>query len=443
MSRFKPRHIQTRLTFWLLTSVLVLVALFWLVAARAPVVLTENYIADLLAHDAEVLVLGVEQTGDAPRLDPAYATPLYERPYSGYYYQLDVAGTELRSRSLWDFELQSRKLESFPGTYHATGPAEQHLLVYADRIQKDDTWIEVHVAADLSALEERIETFRWRFAVLTLIMLGMMLVGQRLIVRASLCPLDRVRQDCRRLQEGEIDRLDEAVPPELRPMVEEINHLQDAMQRRLSRSRKALGNLAHALKTPITLIDQVLQRSRERLPPEDVETLAEGLARMRRITDRELRQARMAGEQRGAHRFDVGREIPRLLNMFRHIHGDMTFTSQLEVRERTQLPADHEDMYELFGNLLDNAAKWATSEVRVTVNQTPDGWLIRVEDDGPGVAVDSLHELSRRGTRLDESRDGHGLGLAIVREIVELYGGSLAFSRSETLGGLEVKILLP
>lgn len=443
MRRLKPRHIQTRLTLWLLASVLVLVALFWLVTARAPVVLTESYVVDRLAHDAEVLVLGVDPTTEPPRLDSAYANPIYERPYSGHYYQLDVGGDALRSRSLWDFDFQPAQLESLPGTYHATGPAEQPLLVYADRIQKDGTWIEVHVAEDLSALGERIETFRWRFSIITLILLGIMLVAQRLIVRASLRPLDRVRRDCRRLEAGEIDRLDETVPPELRPMVEEINHLQDAMQRRLSRSRKALGNLAHALKTPITLIDQVLQRSRERLPPEDVETLAEGLARMRRITDRELRQARMAGEQRGAHRFDVGREIPRLLNMFRHIHGDMTFTSQLEVRDRTQLPADHEDMYELFGNLLDNAAKWATSEVRVTVNQTPDGWLIRVEDDGPGVAVDSLHELSRRGTRLDESRDGHGLGLAIVREIVELYGGTLAFSRSETLGGLEVKILLP
>ncbi len=443
MRRLKPRHIQTRLTLWLLASVLVLVALFWLVTARAPVVLTENYVIDRLAHDAEVLTLGVDPTTTPPRLDPDYANPIYERPYSGHYYQLDIGGTTLRSRSLWDFDFEPGKLNSLPGTYHATGPAGQPLLVYADRIQKEGIWIEVHVAEDLSALGERIDTFRWRFAIVTLILLGIMLVAQRLIVRASLRPLERVRRDCRRLQEGEIDRLDETVPPELRPMVEEINHLQDAMQRRLSRSRKALGNLAHALKTPITLIDQVLQRSRKRLPPEDVATLGEGLARMRRITDRELRQARMAGEQRGGHRFDVGHEIPRLLKMFRHIHADTSFTSRLDIPAGTQLPADHEDMYELLGNLLDNAAKWSRSEVRVAVSKTADGWLIRVEDDGDGVVAESLQELSRRGTRLDESRDGHGLGLAIVREIVDLYRGSLSFSRSEALGGLEVDVLLP
>ena len=443
MNRLQPRHIQTRLTLWLLASVLVLVALFWVVTARAPVVLTESYVVDRLAHDAEVLVLGVDPTTEPPGLDPTYANPIYERPYSGHYYQMDVGGHELRSRSLWDFDFQPARLASFPATYHATGPAEQPLLVYADRIQKDGTWIEVHVAEDLSALDERIEAFRWRFSLVTLILLGVMLVAQRLIVRASLRPLERVRQDCRRLEAGEIERLDETVPPELRPMVEEINHLQDTMQRRLSRSRKALGNLAHALKTPITLIDQVLQRSRNDLPAELADRLAEGVSRMRRITDRELRQARMAGEARGGQRFEVERELPRLLGMFRHLHPDKTFTHRIDCPDGALLRADREDMYELFGNLLDNAAKWASSRIHVEVIRTQAGWSISVSDDGPGVPGESLQALSCRGARLDESRDGHGLGLAIVREIVELYDGELAFSRSVALGGLAVDIRLP
>ena len=443
MKRLTPRHIQTRLTLWLLASVLVLVALFWLVTARAPVVLTENYVVDRLAHDAEVLILGVDPTTSAPRLDPAYTNPIYERPYSGHYYQLDVGGTTLRSRSLWDFDFEPKNLESFPGTYHAAGPEGQPLLVHAERIRKDGEWVEAHVAEDLSALDERIETFRWRFAVVTLILLAIMLVVQRLIVRASLRPLDRVRRDCRRLEAGEIERLDEHVPPELRPMVEEINHLQDAMQRRLSRSRKALGNLAHALKTPITLIDQVLQRSADDLPAETAERLAEGVTRMRRITDRELRHARMAGESGGGQRFEVERELPRLLGMFRHLHPDKTFTHRVDSSDGAYLRADREDMYELFGNLLDNAAKWAENRIRVEVARDEDGWHIEVADDGPGVPTEALAGLAHRGARLDESRDGHGLGLAIVREIVELYGGHLSFSRSPDLGGLKVEMRLP
>ncbi|WP_322521116.1 HAMP domain-containing sensor histidine kinase [Guyparkeria halophila] len=443
MNRLKPRHIQTRLTLWLLASVLVLVAVFWLVTARAPVMLTEHYVVDRLAHDAETLVVGLEPGGNTPRLDPTYANPIYERPYSGHYYQLDAGGTTLRSRSLWDFDFQPKAVESFPATYHAVGPSDQPLLVYADRMQKQGTWVEVHVAEDLSTLMERIETFRWRFAIVALIILGIMLVAQRLIVRASLRPLDRVQRDCRRLQEGEIDRLDEAVPPELQPMVGEINHLQDAMQRRLSRSRKALGNLAHALKTPITLIDQVLQRSRDDLPPETAERLAEGVARMRQITDRELRHARMAGESRGGERFDVERELPRLLGMFRHLHPGKHFAHRLDCPAGALLRADREDMYELLGNLLDNAAKWADRRIEVEMSLREDGWRIEIADDGPGVPEGSLRELAQRGTRMDESRDGHGLGLAIVRELVELYGGHLSFSRSPALGGLAVEIRLP
>jgi signal transduction histidine kinase len=443
VKRLKPRHIQTRLTLWLLASVLVLVALFWLVTARAPVVLTESYVVDRLAHDAEVLILGIDPSSDPPRLDPAYANPIYERPYSGHYYRIEVDGATLRSRSLWDFDLPTETPDSFPGTYHATGPRDQPLLVYAERIRKEGKWVEVHVAEDLSALDERIHAFRWRFAAVTLILLAIMLVVQRLIVRASLRPLDRVRRDCRRLEAGEIERLDEQVPPELQPMVEEINHLQDAMQRRLSRSRKALGNLAHALKTPITLIDQVLQRANDDLPPEVAERLAEGVTRMRRITDRELRHARMAGESGGGQRFEVDRELPRLLDMFRHLHPDKTFTHRLDAPAGACLRADREDMFELFGNLLDNAAKWAENRIRVEVARHEEGWRIRVADDGPGVPADALAELAHRGARLDESRDGHGLGLAIVREIVELYGGRLSFSRSPDLGGLNVEIRLP
>lgn len=151
----------------------------------------------------------------------------------------------------------------------------------------------------------------------------------------------------------------------------------------------------------------------------------------------------MAGEARGGQRFEVESELPRLLGMFRHLHPDKTFTHRVDCPSGAFLRADREDMYELFGNLLDNAAKWAESRIQVEVSRQDDRWHITVSDDGPGVPADSLQELAHRGTRLDESRDGHGLGLAIVREIVELYGGRLSFSRSPDLGGLAVEIQLP
>ena len=443
MKRLRPRHIQTRLTLWLLASVVALFGLYWVVTAKAPVMLTEGYVVDRLAHDAENLVLGLDTDAPAATLSGRFAAPIYDRPYSGHYYLLRVDGQTIRSRSLWDFDFTPRRVDTLPTTYHAEGPLEQDLLVYVDRIRKDGHRIEVHVAEDLSALHARISDYRWQFGVISVLLLGALVLLQRWIVRSSLRPVERVRRDCRRLERGEIEQLDRDVPPELLPMVDEINHLQTVMQRRLARSRKALGNLAHALKTPLTLIDQVGQRVRDRLESTDAESLEEAITRMRRITDRELRHARLAGQARAGERFDLGHELPRLFHMFERLHADKALTCRLDVAESTALRAEREDMYELFGNLLDNAAKWADGQVVVSVEPVDAGWRIRVADDGPGVAPESLAELAERGTRLDESRDGHGLGLAIVREIVELYGGRLTFSRSAALGGLQVEVWMP
>ena len=443
MKRLRPRHIQTRLTLWLLASVVALFGLYWVVTARAPVMLTEGYVVDRLAHDAENLVLGLDVDAPHATLLGHFAAPIYDRPYSGHYYLMRVDGQAIRSRSLWDFDFTPRAVDTLPTTYHAEGPLGQDLLVYVDRIHKDNHAIEVHVAEDLSALHERIFDYRWQFGVVSVLLLVALILLQRWIVRSSLRPLERVRADCRRLERGEIEQLDREVPPELLPMVDEINHLQAVTQRRLARSRKALGNLAHALKTPLTLIDQVVQRVRDHLDPGDAASLDEAITRMRRITDRELRHARLAGQARAGERFDLGHELPRLFHMFERLHADKDLSCRLEASPDVAVRAEREDMYELFGNLLDNAAKWAAAQVVVTVGAADGGWRIRVADDGPGVAPASLDELAERGTRLDESLDGHGLGLAIVREIVELYGGRLAFSRSEALGGLQVDVWLP
>ena len=443
MKRLRPRHIQTRLTLWLLASVTALFGIYWAVTAKAPEMLTEGYVVDRLAHDAENLVLGLDTDASQVALSSRFAAPIYDRPYSGHYYLLRVDGQTIRSRSLWDFDFTPQSVQTFPTTYHATGPLDQDVLVYVDRIHKDGHRIEVHVAEDLSALHQRISTYRWQFAVVSVFLLVALIVLQRWIVRSSLRPLDRVRGDCRRLERGEIEQLDRDVPPELLPMVDEINHLQTAMQQRLTRSRKALGNLAHALKTPLTLIDQVTQRCCDRLDPADAEALDQALGRMRWITDKELRYARLAGQARAGERFDLRHELPRLFHMFERLYADKALSCRLEAPSDALLRTEHEDMYELFGNLLDNAAKWARSRLLVSVEAAEEGWHIRVADDGPGVDAESLGALVERGTRLDESRDGHGLGLAIVREIVELYGGRLGFARSTVLGGLQVDVWLP
>ncbi len=442
MRRLRPRGLQARLTLWLLASVALLFGLHWLVTSRAPQAFTEEYVATRLQHDAESLMVGVHF--DDGRLDvtPGDVAPIYERPYSGHYFVLRTGDQRVRSRSLWDSDLDLEGLAGDAGLVEMEGPRGEPLLVWSDVVHKRGRTVEVFVAEDLAPLEQRVATFRTRFTMVTLLLVAGLLLLQRLIVRLSLRPLDRVRDDCRRLEAGEIERLREDVPEELRPVVGEINRLLEVMQSRLERSRNALGNLAHAIKTPLTLVDQVSQRQRDRLGEADARQLAEGVARMREIVERELRRARLAGAGEPGEGFDAETELPRLVRVFRRMHADRELSFDVEVEAAGRFRGDREDMYELLGNLLDNAVKWASRRVRVHVEAGP-GLVFEIEDDGPGVGAADRAGLAERGRRLDENRPGHGLGLAIVREIVELYGGRITFDTGGPLGGLRVRVALP
>ena len=165
--------------------------------------------------------------------------------------------------------------------------------------------------------------------------------------------------------------------------------------------------------------------------------------------ERELRRARLAGPggQGAGARFNPGVELPTLVRMLKSVHHDRSLAFDVQGPERIT-PFDREDMLELLGNLADNACKWARAQVRIRVSEQgepgdPVRLDILVADDGPGCPDESLANLVQRGIRLDESRSGHGLGLTIVRDIVDLHGGRLVFGRSPQLGGLEVRVELP
>jgi signal transduction histidine kinase len=269
---------------------------------------------------------------------------------------------------------------------------------------------------------------------------GLLLLIQRLIVRTSFRRLDPVREDVRRLAEGDIGTLREDVPIEVLPLVREFNRLLVVLARRLERSRHALGNLAHALKGPLSVLTQSLDDADR---PVDRRALATQAERIRALIERELRRARVAGTGRPGHLFHPARDVPDLIDALAHMYGERSPRIAFEDLTDGPLPLDREDMLELLGNLLDNACKWGREAVSVRVAPHGGGVRLAVEDDGPGVSDELVDQLTRRGVRADESVSGHGLGLAIVRDVVKLYGGSLGFARSAALGGLAVTVDLP
>ncbi|MBL8251133.1 MAG: sensor histidine kinase [Candidatus Competibacter sp.] len=437
--------LQTRLSVGLIVGLALLTALVIVGGYYSLRRITENFVAARLEHDMETLLSALEFGDDGwPTLAPERVGAPFRQPYSGHYYKIDTPKGELRSRSLWDAELPPVAIGHHVTRTFAVGPQNQHLLVVSRAFQLRDRPVAITVTEDFTTIDAGLRRWLARFGLIAVSLFGALLLLQRWLVRSGLAPLDQVRRELPRLARGEIAQLSVSAPDEVRPLVEELNRLLELMQHRQRRTRHALGNLAHALKTPLTALTQLSDQ-----PPSAGETkvwwsdLRQQIQRIRRLTERELKRARIAGGSTPGQRVVLAREINDLADTLRRIHQDCSLQFELRVPPDSVFPGDRDDLLELLGNLLDNACQWARRRVVLTANTDAGGLWLQVEDDGPGCPSDQLELLVQRGTRIDESRAGHGLGLAIINDIVAQYGGTLRLGRSEGLGGLLAEVALP
>ncbi|CAN0398464.1 unnamed protein product, partial [Phaeothamnion confervicola] len=241
-------------------------------------------------------------------------------------------------------------------------------------------------------------------------------------------------------ESGAAERLSENVPSEILPLVREVNHLLASLSRRVERSRHALGDLAHAVKTPLQLLQQAL--AAPTLAEPRLSDARSQAARIRDLVQRELKRARLAGATMPAQRYSAATQLPDLCATLQQVHRERRLTIDTDIATALAPFGDAEDIQELLGNLLDNACKWAAQRVEVAISGD-DSVLIRVSDDGAGLSEAEIADITRRGVRLDEASSGHGLGLAIVSDIVAAYDGTLVFMRDPRLGGLCVEVRLP
>jgi signal transduction histidine kinase len=408
--------------------------------------LGEDFIANRLVHDGESLLAALDLTDPAqPLLDPRLANPVFRRPLSGHYYLVLAGAQTLRSPSLWDsdFSAPAQAVGNTARSYR-DGPNQQRLLLLSAGFRKQGQTVTVVVAEDIAPLLTDISLFRWAFGALALLLIAASALLQFVIVRRAFRRLDRVRGDLRRLAQGELDSLPEDAPQELQPLVAEINRLLTLLGQRIERSRRSLGDLAHALKTPLNLQLQLLRGEALADRPEPRDQLLTQASRIEALMSRELRRAQLAGTATPGRHFDVARELPDLIASVAMMHAARRLDMQLDNQLSQPLALDREDMLELLGNLLDNAAKWARQRVLCRAWLAGDGSVnFSVEDDGPGVAENDLAQLAQRGLRLDERVAGHGLGLSIAADIAALYGGTLSFERAPELGGLRACLRFP
>ncbi len=435
------RSIQARLRVGLVAILLVAGLVLVLGGAWLVDHALRRYLETELRGETENLLAALVRGPHGLQLDEGRLGSLYTRPLSGRYFLIEIPALDIRwrSRSLWDAQLEAPPRSGLSETL-ADGPSGQRLLTYRADYQRYGQTVSVVVADDYNPLLTNLTRILAFGALLGLATLLLVLLLQRLIVRRALRPLDQVREQIAQLHQGRRSTLDAGVPIELAPLVEEMNALLRHTEDGLKRARHGIGNLGHALKTPLAVLTSLAERPELQALPEQREVLREQLARIRQRLERELRRARLAGEALPGAHLDAAelRELCRLLN---RLHGEhLRFDCHLP--EGLRLPWDREDLLELFGTLLDNAGKWADRQVRLEVAQREEGYLIRIEDDGPGVPEAQREAILERGSRLDEAMAGHGLGLGIAKDIVEGCAGTLALETSR-LGGLAVVIRLP
>ncbi|MDE1165399.1 MAG: sensor histidine kinase [Pseudomonas sp.] len=433
------KSIQAKLSLGLI-SVLVVVGL---VAAQLSLWLFEvglqRYLEAGLRNESENILVALVRGPNGLQLDERRLSPAYERPFSGHYFRVDFPDGHWRSRSLWDQELPQPTTAGLHAGL-SLGPEGQLLLVLRGDYRRLGQPLSISVAQDYTPVRESFQRLRQIGIGIGLAALALILILQRLTVKRSLRPLEKAREQIAQLQQGQRSQLDGDVPLELEPLVAQINHLLAHTEDSLARSRNALGNLGHALKTPLAVLVSLAASERLAQQPQVRQLIEEQLAQIQQRLGRELNRARLAGDALPGAQFDCDLELPGLFATLSMIHGsELAMTRQ--VPDGLKIPWDREDLLEVLGNLLDNACKWADSEVRLCILGGEATVQIWVEDDGPGIPQARHAQVLDRGSRLDEQVIGHGLGLGIVRDIVEARGASLALSASP-LGGLRVTIAL-
>ena len=398
------------------------------------------YLEANLRDEAQGLLAALVRGPAGLQLDERRLDPSFQRQFSGHYFRIDFTERSWRSRSLWDRELLKPEA---PGMHAGLGdgPQGQRLLVFRADYRRYGENLSISVAQDYAPILQGFQRMQWLGLGLGGAALVLILIAQRYTVRRALRPLEQVRRQIAQLQQGQRSELDNTVPEELEPLVAQINHLLAHTEDTLKRSRNALGNLGHALKTPLAVLISLAGREELAAYPALRATLREQLEQIEQRLSRELGRARLAGEALPGARFDCAQELPGLFATLAMIH-DHGLELDWRAPDGLLVQRDREDLLELLGNLLDNACKWADRRVQLELLESAGKLLIHVDDDGPGIEPRRREDVLGRGTRLDEQVAGHGLGLGIVRDIVEAWGGRIALEDSP-LSGLRVAIELP
>lgn len=404
----------------------------------------EKFVETRLQHDTDSLLATLKPDDDGLlQLDELNLNPIFLQPFSGHYYLIEMEHATFQSRSLWDETITIDRLPTGETRlFQDIGPIDQKLLKLEGGYEKSGQKIWISVSEDYTPIINSLRSLTVTLAILNGAIILIVILFQHLIVNRSMKPLTKTTEELSLLGAGEKYFLDEKVPEEVLPLVKEINKLLAMVDNRIKRSATAIGNLAHALKTPLSFIEQSLAGEAPDLNKQSLNEIKKATKQIHNRLDSELRRARIIGPSVHSQKINILELITPLISTLKTIYHDKNINFKIDIKPNVIFAGDRHDVMELFGNLLDNACKWAKEQIAIKVVNS-EGLLITIEDDGPGITDEMIMKIEQRGTRIDESEDGHGLGLSIVREIIDLNHASHSYSRSQKYGGLKIIINIP
>jgi signal transduction histidine kinase len=407
----------------------------------------------------KTIVADVASPEETPEKFPqSLGEPLFELPLSGWYWQvtrLDPQKPEVRSsRSLWDSalpRLEGGKLPHDAGgssVGYVQGPENQRLRLFERTIDlgEEGRYL-ISVAGDAVEIDDEMRTFNEALALTFCVLAVVLLLTTMFQVRFGLAPLKRISESLAAIRSGAAERLEGTFPDEIAPLARETNALIEANREIVQRARTHVGNLAHALKTPLSVIVNEAAAREDAFATK----VREQTDIMRDQVARHLERARLAARLSSIGSVtEIGPVVTALARTMEKIHHDRGIAIDVEAPEDVRFRGERQDLEEMIGNLVDNACKWAKS--RVSVEVLRDGSAAReqplvrlvIDDDGPGLSPAQREEAqeAHRGRRLDETKPGSGLGLSIVVELADLYGGELSLGTAP-IGGLRAELVLP
>jgi two-component system sensor histidine kinase PhoQ len=418
----------------------------------------EGSLREILDAQMVALVAAADPDGPESVTPTALLDTRFDTPGSGLYAEIRSASGESiwRSQSVTGTDVQfGPALEGGERRFFFTEIADKSVRLAVS--SRGIVWDDLHgkparftfsVASSLEDYEAQVASLRQRlvgwFAGLALLLLGTLTIVVRWLSR----PMRQLVREIKEIEGGTRDQMSELWPLELTPVTSNLNALLESERTRIKRYRDTLGNLAHSLKTPLAVMRQTLGASDDAVKPAVNVVLDQQIDRMTEIIEHQMKRAATSGGVLlGQAPVDIAPIIVELRVALLKVYGNKDMLFETAIPPTAQFIGDRNDLTELLGNLLDNACKWSKSRVRVLASV--DGWAdsrqalsIVIEDDGRGIAEADRAKVLQRGGRADESTPGHGIGLSMVHETVELYGGAMRIDSSE-LGGARLELKLP